>query len=131
MILVDTSVWVDFFWGHSSRQCRFLETALDEDRDLGTCGPVLTEVFQGRVDRRQADTVRARFQPLIHLPLKRDAFMTAADIYRSTRVAGKTVRNALDCVIAACAIRHDASLLHCDRDFDVIADVADLKVEPS
>lgn len=131
MILVDTSVWVDFFRGHSSRQCQSLETAVDEDRDLCTCGPVLTEVFQGIVDRRQANTVLARFKPLIYLPLSRDAFMTAADIYRSTRMAGKTVRSALDCIIAACAIRHDASLLHRDRDFDVIADVAGLKVEPS
>ena len=54
-------------------------------------------------------------------------FRTAADIYRAARRAGKTIRSINDCLIAAVAIRHDARIVHCDTDFDVIAQITSLE----
>ena len=55
-------------------------------------------------------------------------FEAAADLYRSARRAGFTVRSSTDCLIAACALRHDLEVLHRDRDFPALASVSALRV---
>jgi predicted nucleic acid-binding protein len=59
--------------------------------------------------------------PKVEDPLSFDAVLEAAEIYRLLRSHGFTIRSPNDCLIASCAIRNRVSLLHADRDFDVIA----------
>jgi predicted nucleic acid-binding protein len=65
--------------------------------------------------------------PVVESPLGTGAFEEAVALYRSARRAGLTVRSGVDCLIAACALRHGLTVLHVDRDFDLIARVAALK----
>ncbi len=72
---------------------------------------------------------------LLSFPMLRvhglDTYERAAMIWRACRVGGEPVRNHLDCLVAAVAIREDATVLHADRDFDAIARHTDLRIEPA
>jgi predicted nucleic acid-binding protein len=125
VVLVDTSVWIEVF--RKSRGIQ-LESLVDFD-DIVTCLPVIQEVLQG-FDAEPA-FLRAREAmlalPIVESPLSRDVWLQAADLYRSGRRLGLTIRSGADCLIAACAIRHQLEVLHCDRDFDALARVAPLR----
>ena len=128
ILLVDTSVWIDFFRGWSVSHVAALEQALQAGDDVCICGLILTEVLQGiksDVDYRKTATY---FKSVIFLPMRYPTFVRAAEIYRRLRRNGVTVRRPIDCVIAATAIEHDVLLLHNDRDFDPIEEYAGLKV---
>ena len=128
MILVDTTVWIDFFADRAVPHVAALERMLFDEEDLCTCGIVLTEVLQGL--RKDDDCRRTLdcFDALLFLPMSRPTFIHAAQLYRSLRHKGLTIRKPADCMIAAVAIEHGAALLHHDRDFDVLASHAGLKI---
>ena len=65
--------------------------------------------------------------PILESPMGEDVFTEAAQLYRAARRAGLTIRSGVDCLIAACAIRHDIVVLHSDRDFTALAKVSALK----
>lgn len=130
-MLVDTSVWIDFFAARSTAQVAVLESSIDQKEDLCLCGVVLTEVLQGIRDDKQYKQTESVLSNLIYLPMDQSTFLLAANIYRTLRSRGITIRNSVDCMIAAVCIEHKADLLHNDRDFDHIADVSDLQVSGS
>ena len=125
MILVDTSVWIETFRRDSPLQ---LEALVDFD-DVVTCLPVLQEVLQGFRDERAFRVARDAMTalPTIESPLRRELFEEAAMLYRAARRSGLTVRSSTDCLIAACAIRSNLTVLHRDRDFSAIARVSSLQ----
>jgi predicted nucleic acid-binding protein len=125
MHLVDTSVWIEVF----RKPSRFdLTSAVDLD-EVVTCLPVIQEVLQGFPDERAFRIARdAMFAlPILESPIPPDVFEEAVQLYRSARRAGVTVRSSVDCLIAACAIRHGIPVLHHDRDFSLLARVSPLK----
>lgn len=128
MVLVDTSVWVDFFAGRQTPQVEALERFLGEGEDLCICGVILTEVLQGIRGDSDYRRTSARFDALIYLPMDRQVFESAAGLYRRLRKKGITIRRPIDCMIAAVAIQHDIPLCHHDRDFDAIEKHCGLKV---
>jgi len=128
MMLVDTSVWIDFFAARNTAQVVALESSIDQREDLCLCGVILTEVLQGIRDDRQYKQTESLLSNLIYLPMDRSTFLLAANIYRTLRSRGITIRNSVDCMIAAVCIEHEANLLHNDRDFDHIADIFGLRV---
>ena len=105
MILVDTSVWIDFFRNVESWEAARLDTALATYDDLAICGPIIMEIRQGVASDKAAREIERLFSPLVYLPTPRKTYCRAADIYRSARRKGKTIRNAMDCLIAACCDR--------------------------
>jgi hypothetical protein len=125
VILVDTSVWIEVF---RARRPLDLEGVLDFD-DVVTCLPVIQEVLQGFRDEGAYRRAReAMFSlPIVESPLGEDVFSEAVDLYRNARRSGLTVRSSVDCLIAACAIRHDLEVLHRDRDYTAIAEVSALR----
>lgn len=126
MILVDTSVWIDVF-----RKSKPLNLAsLVTFDDIVTCLPVVQEVLQGFRDENAFRLARDAMQalPIVESPLGPDVFGEAVDLYRRARRGGMTIRSSVDCLIAACAIRHDIEVLHRDRDFDALASMSSLRV---
>lgn len=125
MVLVDTSVWVDVFRKGSRVR---LEALVDFD-EIVTCLPIIQEVLQGFDDERAFLMARESMHalPVVEAPMSRAVVDQAADLYRSARRAGLTVRSGVDCLIAACALRNDLDLLHKDRDFDTIARISTLR----
>ena len=93
-----------------------------------TCGVVLTEVLQGIREDADYRKTLARFDAFLFLPMNRRIFLKAADMYRSLRRRGITIRKSVDCMIAAVSIEHGVALLHNDRDFDPMEMHCGLKV---
>lgn len=125
MVLVDTSVWIEVF----RKPARVsLDTVLDFD-DIVTCLPVIQEVLQGFRAEAAFGVARQAMHalPVVDSPLPAAAFDHAVDLYRAARRGGLTVRSGVDCLIAACAIRHGLEVLHYDRDFDTLARVSTLR----
>jgi predicted nucleic acid-binding protein len=125
MFLVDTSVWIEVF----RRPSRFdLGSVADLD-EVVTCLPVIQEVLQGFLEEHAFRVAReAMFAlPLLENSLSREVFEEAVQLYRAARRAGVTVRSSVDCLIAACAIRHGVTVLHVDRDFTLLARASSLK----
>jgi hypothetical protein len=128
MVLVDTTVWIDFFAAKSTPEVAELERLLNGGEDICTCGIILTEVLQGIREDEDYQRTLSRFNTFLFLPMNRQAFMRAAELYRSLRRRGVTIRKPVDCMIASIAIEHDIALLHSDRDFDPIETHCGLKV---
>ena len=129
MIIVDTSVWVDFFHGKDSPEVNALERILTAGEDVCICGVILTEVLQGIHEDGDYLETLSRFESFLFLPMNQHTFVKAAELYRILRHKGITIRNTVDCMIAAVAIEHDIPLLHKDRDFNPIAEYCGLKVQ--
>ena len=127
MFLVDTTVWIDYFRGNDTAQVKYLTSALEADQDICICGPVLTEILQGITDEEQFVKTKKFLGFLIYLPLSESNFLLSAEIYRSSRSKGKSVRKTIDCFIASCAITHKIPLLHTDEDYVIIEKYSQLK----
>jgi predicted nucleic acid-binding protein len=125
MILVDTSVWIATL---RRRAPLDLDSVVDYD-DIATCLPVVQEVLQGFRDESAFRKAReAMFSlPIVESPIRADLIEDAVALYRAARRLGVTVRSSVDCVIAACAVRHDLEVLHVDRDYPALARVAALR----
>ena len=128
MILVDTSVWIDFFAGRDLPHVATLEKFILDNENLALCGIILTEILQGISDDTTYRRVQQNLSPLIMLPMPPAVFVRAADIYRNLRKQGITIRKSNDCIIAATAVEHRCQLLHNDKDFTPIGKYFPLKV---
>ena len=98
--------------------------------EIVTCLPVVQEVLQGFDDERAFAIAREAMLalPMVEAPVTAGAFEDAVALYRTARRAGVTVRSGVDCLIAACALRHRLEVLHHDRDYDALARVSPLRV---
>jgi predicted nucleic acid-binding protein len=128
MVLVDTTVWIDFFADCNDPHVGKLQELIESEEDLSLCGVIMTEILQGiRFDTDFAKT-KEYLEDLIFLPMRHGTFVQAAEIYRTLRKKGITIRKPVDCMIASVAIEHDIRLLHNDRDFNYIAKHSNLRV---
>ena len=120
MIVVDTSVWADWFNGTATAHAERLDRALDREV-VGIAPIILTEVLQGfRSDREFARAERL-MSALPLLSLDAAGHVAAARLFRTLRRHGVTIRGAADCIIAHTCIAAAADLLTADRDFTAIA----------
>lgn len=121
MILVDTSVWVDFFSDHSTQQVKLLVDAIENNYIICICDIIITEVLQGIMSDRDCQQTKKLFSQLTHINTSTQAHIYAANIYRQLRNKGITIRKTIDCIIAATSIDAKLPLLHHDKDFDQIS----------
>ena len=131
MILVDTTVWIDFFKGSNSRHGKGLHQLIDEEEDICLTAIHLAEILQGIKDDLSHEQVKRYLLdfPIYH-PRGLPTYLHASDIYRLCRRQGKTIRKTADCIIAAIAIENHLTLFHNDRDFERIADCTRLTIYP-
>jgi predicted nucleic acid-binding protein len=123
--LVDTSVWIEVF----RKPSRFDLTSVVDLDEVVTCLPVIQEVLQGFLDEGAFRIARNAMLalPILESPVSSDVYEEAAQLYRSARRSVVTIRSSVDCLIAACAIRHGIPVLHRDRDFSSLARFSPLK----
>ena len=127
MVLVDTTVWIDFFAARSLDHVVALENLIRNREDICTCGIVITEVLKGIRKESEFKRTRDLFNNLLFLPMPYPVFLKAADIYRGLRRKDITIRKSVDCMIASVAIENDLPLLHNDKDFEAIEEHCGLK----
>lgn len=130
-MLVDTSVWIDFFNGYDSPEANRLTLAITEGEPIALTGLVLTEILLGLKSDREADRIAELLTAFefVSEPTLAD-YSDAARLYRTCRAQGFTIRSTIDCVIAQVAIRDHRPLLTKDRDFATIAQVTTLELLP-
>lgn len=118
MILVDSSVWIDYFRGVGSPEADRLDNLLGNE-PLATGDLVLTEVLQGFVSDKDFNQAHALLGSVTVIELGgRKIGIQAARNYRTLRALGITVRKTIDIIIATRCIEDDFALLYSDRDFD-------------
>jgi len=118
MILVDSSVWIDYFRGRSNAQTELLDTLLGKE-PLAVGDLILAEVLQGFSSEREFNQARRLMTSLVVIDLGgREIAIQAARNFRSLRSLGVTVRKTIDVVIATRCIHNQIPLLYGDRDFD-------------
>jgi predicted nucleic acid-binding protein len=128
MVIVDTTVWIDYLRGADNPETLWLERELQRQR-LGLTDLILCEVLQGVRDQRTFAQVQADL-------LKFQVFQTggtalagaAAQNYRELRQHGYTVRKTIDCLSATFCLQAKHELLHRDHDFDSFEKVLGLQV---
>lgn len=117
MIFVDSSVWIDYFRGHSTPETDRLDSLLGQ-RELVVGDVVLAEVLQGFISERDFRTALDLFDRLTLVQIGgRHIAIEAARNFRRLRVAGVTVRKTIDTLIATWCIQARMPLLFSDRDF--------------
>ncbi len=126
MILVDTSVWIDFLRGSGSQHHLALHDLIEEDEDICLANIIMTEILQGIKDDKEFKRTKTHLLSFPIYSLKgTNSYVEAAQIYRTARRKGLTIRRPLDCIIARIAVENNLTLLHNDRDFHMIAEVVD------
>jgi len=117
MILVDSSVWVDYFNGRDTPQTAHLDGLLGLEL-LGIGDLILTEVLQGFREDRDYQTAKQLLTSLTVFDLLgTNIAIKSADNFRSLRKRGITIRKTADVIIATFCIEHNHSLLFADKDF--------------
>ena len=127
MVLVDTSVWIDFFQAPESETANALEPLVKDHNRVTLCGIVLQEVLQGIRNQNSYELVRERLLKFPFVDAKRETWLLAASLYRDLRALGITMPP-VDVTIAAIAIQHDLPLFSRDEHFREVAKVSGLRL---
>ncbi|WP_028312306.1 type II toxin-antitoxin system VapC family toxin [Derxia gummosa] len=127
MILVDSSVWIDFFRGSITPQSERLDALLGNE-PLAVGDLILAEVLQGFGNDRDFNQARRLFATLDVITLGGEAIaLQAARNYRALRAQGVTARKTIDTIIATRCIEDDLRLLCSDRDFEPFVEFLGLR----
>lgn len=128
-VLVDTSAWVEYLRGTGSPHNVWIREAITAEQPLGWTDPILYELTAGARSPERADELRALLLrgPMLSVAGLQD-WEDAAQLYRTARARGRTVRSSIDCLIAAVAVRTGSPLLATDRDFQELARVSELEL---
>jgi hypothetical protein len=128
MIVVDSSVWIDYFNGKGTAQTDLLHSSL-ENTSIIMGDLILTEILQGFQDAKQFKIAKDLLTDLPFMPMVgRVIALLSAENYRSLRRRGVTVRKTMDVLIGTFCIYHQLPLLHDDRDFDPMIKFLGLKI---
>jgi predicted nucleic acid-binding protein len=121
MTIVDTSVWIDFLEGGEHWTKERLKEKLGNRESLLYTEMILLEIIQGVRSKEGRERIEKEFSNLVLASQKRSTTLLAAEIYQELQRKGFRIRSIIDCLIAATAIEMGATVLHKDRDFEVIA----------
>jgi len=128
MVIVDSSVWVDYLNNVSNEQTEWLESAIGKV-SIGLTSLILCEVLQGiRNDRQFRETLEHLLRFPVFEGFRTELAVASAQHFRTLQQRGLTVRKTADCIIAAFCIGGGHELLHRDRDFDAFATHLGLRV---
>jgi len=117
-ILVDTSVWINFFRENESKEVEQLTEYLENDWPIYLCPTIIQEILQGIGDEVQFNEMVGyllAFELLIDDPV--ELAVESARLYQAMRKQGRQIRKSNDCLIACQALKHGIKILHQDRDF--------------
>lgn len=127
MNLVDSSIWIDYFRGLTTPARDALHSMLAGGDEVFITEPIIMELLAGAPDFSASRRLETLVNGLSLLTVEPDLdYRDAASIYRTVRRTGRTIRKMNDCLIAAVALRTEATVVHKDNDFEMIAEVVPL-----
>lgn len=127
MVIVDTSVWIDFLQGRETKEVHELESLLSQEKDVFITGIIVQEILTGIKDKKDRTKVRKELDHFIPINPTLETHIQAAEIFDACRKKGFTIRSVIDCLIAALAIEYDLTLLEKDKDYSYMSKVVPLK----
>lgn len=127
MVLVDTSIWIDFFQNNDSFHTITLEGLIKDNNRAVVCGVVLQEVLQGIKDNTSYELTKERLLKLPFLDTNKKTYIYASFLYRTLRRKGVTIPS-IDTTIAAIAVLNNIPLFTKDEHFKTIARYSELKL---
>ena len=128
-LIFDTSVWIDFLRNKTTPEVHLLGNYIENNHPVILIPTIIQEVLQGIRDDSQYRQIKdiLSYFTILQLPPVQAA-IGAAELYRSLRKKGLTIRKSNDCLIAFYAIEFSIPLAHSDNDFDVISSQSKLKI---
>ena len=127
MVLVDTSIWIDFFQAPESHTGSELVSLIKDHNSVALCGIVLQEILQGIRNQKSFVLARERLLKFPFVEANLDTWLLAASLYRDLRAKGITMPP-VDVTIAAIAIQNDMSLFSRDAHFEAVVQVSCLRL---
>jgi predicted nucleic acid-binding protein len=129
MILVDTSVLIEFFRGSGTEEGQKFEAILKRQVPFGINSHIMQEILQGAATEKEFEILEKYLttQRFYHFKDPVESYVSAAKIYMECRRQGVTIRSTIDCLVAQTAIEHDLLLLHRDKDFIAMSKIVPLK----
>lgn len=127
MVLVDTSIWIDFFQDNDSLHAKTLEGLIKDNNKAVICGVVLQEILQGIKDHTSYELTKKRLLKLPFLDTNKETYIYASSLYRSLRHKGVTIPS-IDSTIGALAVLNRIPLFTKDEHFKTIARYYELKL---
>ncbi|ACI21794.1 type II toxin-antitoxin system VapC family toxin [Thermodesulfovibrio yellowstonii] len=128
MLIVDTSVWIDFLRGEKTKACETLRELINSEEEIYITEIILTEILQGIKDDKLHHITK---EYLLYFQILRpkgiETYIRASEIFRNCKKKGKTVRKTIDCIIASIAIENRATIIHKDHDYETIREFSELK----
>jgi len=130
MILVDTSVLIDYLNGIDNRSTKMFHQVLEKGIPFGINHVIYMEVLQGAKTERDYNALKKYLdtQTFYELERRKESYADAAKMYFKLRQKGVTVKSTMDCLIAQVAIENDLFLLHNDQDFSRISKEFSMKI---
>jgi predicted nucleic acid-binding protein len=125
MVLLDTSVWIEFFKKNSKVNLR----KIFEPSEIAICLPIYQEILQGIRNDPEFLIIKKSLEACYFLenPIPKEIFDEAITLYRISKRQGYTIRSSIDCLISAIAIRNNTLVVHKDRDFKTISKFSSLQ----
>jgi len=128
MVIIDTTVWIDYLYGLRNKETDYFDRELSRQR-FGLTDLILCETLQGIRDENAFTRVLRELRKFeVFETGGAELAIEAARNFRSLRQRGHTVRKTIDCLIATYCLRHGHSLLHRDRDYDYFEGILGLAV---
>lgn len=127
MVLVDTSIWIDFFQNNDSSHTNTLEGLIKNNNRAVICGVVLQEVLQGIKDHTSYELTKERLLKLPFLDTNKETYIYASSLYRTLRRKGVTIPS-VDATIASVAVLNRIPIFTKDEHFKTIARYSELKL---
>ena len=128
MVIVDTTVWIDYFRGRENPETEWLDRELGQ-QPLGLTDLILCEILQGVQPESAVTQVRSELKRFeLFETGGEDLAVAAAENFRTLRKRGRTVRKTIDCLIASFCLTRGHALLHRDHDFDHFEELLQLAV---
>jgi predicted nucleic acid-binding protein len=130
VILIDTSVLIDYLKGTANEGVSKFERILSRSIPFGISSFIYQEILQGAASLKEYDLLKRYLetQRFYHPKDQIESYEKAAFIYMQCRRRGITIRSTIDCLIAQIAMEHELTLLHNDSDFDLMAKIVPLKL---
>lgn len=129
MILVDTSVWVEYLRDTSDASVERLTRLIEGEAELAVTEPIMMELLSGASTARLERDISTLVDGLTMLAVDaRLDYRASAKLFVASRRNGHPVRSLVDCLIAAVALRRGVPLLHRDRDFGYLAEISPLQI---
>ena len=125
MILVDTSIWIDFFGHPDSSYTEKLEKLIKDNNRTAICGIILQEILQGIKEKKSYELTKGRLVKFPFIQTEKEAYLHASSLYRKLSKKGITLPS-VDVTIASIAILNNLPLFTKDKHFDLISKYSDL-----